>query len=91
MGTPRSILTAENAEDLDSSDLPFGGRRGADFMAAFQWSVTIGGGGFQSFLTQFGSDAALEAPSVNTVPEPGPVLLAGLDLMGLSLVGRGRD
>ena len=60
-------------------------------MGAFQRSVTIGVGGFQSFLTQFGSDAALEDPSVNAVPEPGLVLLAGLDLMGLSLVGSERD
>ena len=91
VGTPRRILTATNAEDLDRSDLLFGRRRSADFMGGFQWSVAIGGGGFQSSITQFGSDAALEDPSVSAVPEPGLVLLAGLDLMGLPLVGSERD
>lgn len=85
------ILTATNAEDLDSSDLPFGGRRGSDFMGAFHWSVTIGVGGSPSFFSQFGSDAALDARSVNAVPEPGPVLLAGLEMTCLSLAARVRD
>ena len=87
----RNLLTDGNADDLDNSGLDFGGRRGADFTGALQWSVTIDSGEFQSFLTQFGSDAALEDPSVSAVPEPGPALLAGLGLMGLSIVGRGRN
>lgn len=81
-------LTDGGVTDLDGSGLPFASGGGNDFTGAFQWSVTIGVGDSMSFLTQFGSNATLQDPSVSTVPEPGPAVLALLGLIGLATYGR---
>jgi hypothetical protein len=77
-------LTDGRVDDLDDSGLDFGGRRGADFTAAFQWQAVIGVGEQRSFLTQFGSDAPLLDPSMSAVPELGSGLLAALGLVTLA-------
>ncbi len=81
-------LTDNNVDDLDDTGLPFAVGSGDDFTGAFQWTRTIGVGSRNDFLVQFGSDSALQDPTTSMVPEPGPAILAGLGLAGLSITGR---
>jgi len=74
-------LTDGAITDLDDSGLPFGP---GDYTGAFQWSTTIGVGGSEDFVTQFGSNAPLLVRSASAVPEPGTALLLGLGCMALT-------
>lgn len=81
-------LTNGSVTNLNDTGLPFAVGGGADFTAAFQWTRTIGVGGSEDFLVQFGSDSPLQPASSSVVPEPGTGLLAGLGLAALSACGR---
>lgn len=75
-------LTNGNVDNLDDSGLPFGP---GDFTTAFQWSVTIGVGQTQSFLTQFGGNAPLLPRSVSAIPEQGTAIMLGLGFIVLGV------
>lgn len=79
--TVLNALTDGNVDDLDDSGLPFAP---ADYTGAFQWSLTIGVGEAEDFVTQFGSNAPLLPRSTSAVPEPGTALGVGLGCALLS-------
>lgn len=78
-------LTDTGVDNLTGGAPPSGNR---DMTVGFQWSVTIAAGGYQDFMTQFGSNAPLLDPSVTVVPEPGTAILMGLGLLLLAVPPR---
>lgn len=79
-------LTDGNVDDMDNSGLPFSNR---DFTGGFQWSVTIGVGQQQEFMTQFASNGPLLDQTATAIPEPGAAWLTGLGLIWLARRPRG--
>jgi hypothetical protein len=78
-------LTDTGVDNLGNTGLPLNNR---DVTVGFQWSVTIGAGGFRDFMTQFGGNAPLLDPVVTAIPEPGTAILMGLGLLLLAIPPR---
>ena len=59
-----------------------------DLTVGFQWSVTIAAGSYRDFMTQFGSNTALQSQTVTVIPEPGTAPLMSLGLLLLAVLPR---
>lgn len=81
-------LTDNGVDNMANTGLPL---NNSDVTVGFQWSVTIAAGGYQDFMTQFGSNALLLDPSVTVIPEPGTAILMGLGLLALAVPPRDRS
>lgn len=79
-------LTDNGVDNFANTGLPVNTPQ--DVTVGFQWSVTIAAGSYRDFMTQFGSNAALQSQAVTVIPEPGTAALMGLGLLLLAVSPR---